>query len=216
MKIIKALVSGSALLLALTPAPAHAAPTQVSLPLGDAITALPLAPESRDGYNRNAFKHWIDGDGDGCHARAEVLLRDAAVAPTRSGRCTLTGGRWVSWYDGAAVEGPRGVDIDHMVPLAEAWDSGASGWPAERRERYANDLGDRRALQAVSARSNRSKADRDPADWMPPAAGAGCRYVAEWVAVKHRWGLAVDDRELGALREHGQGCDETVAVEIAD
>lgn len=208
--------AGAAWLLAATgPSAAHAAPAADSMPLAAAIDALPVAPESRDGYDRGAFKHWVDEDRDGCNARAEVLLRDAAVAPTRTGRCTLAGGSWSSWYDGTVVEGPRGVDIDHMVPLAEAWDSGASTWPAERRERYANDLGDRRALQAVSARSNRSKADRDPSAWMPPAAGAGCRYVAEWTAVKLRWGLSVDPEERAALIEHGTGCTETVTVETA-
>lgn len=206
-------MSGALALSALAVAsPAHAETVSLSLP--DAIAALPVENEDRTGYDRDAFRHWVDEDRDGCHARSEVLKRDAVVAPEQSGRCRLTGGQWNSWYDGVTIEGSRGIDIDHMVPLAEAWDSGASAWSPERRERYANDLGDHRSLQAVSARSNRSKSDRDPQDWMPPAADAECRYIAEWVAVKHRWRLTVDENERDAL--NAPSCSgETVTVEIA-
>lgn len=218
MKIPTRAVSAAVLALSvLGSSPAHAAPApaQVSLPLDQAIAALPVADEVRDGYDRRKFRHWTDEDKDGCHARSEVLKRDAVVTPEQSGRCQLTGGLWESWYDGVTFEGSRGIDIDHMVPLAEAWDSGASQWDAKKRERYANDLGDRRSLQAVSARSNRSKADKDPQDWMPPAADAACRYIAEWVAVKHRWRLTVDESEQAALAAHS--CPgETVTVEIAE
>lgn len=207
-------MSGALALSALTVAsPAHADTVSLSLP--DAIAALPVESEDRTGYDRDAFRHWVDEDRDGCNARMEVLKRDATVAPEQSGRCKLTGGQWSSWYDDTVVNGPRGIDIDHMVPLAEAWDSGASAWDAAKRERYANDLGDKRSLQAVSARSNRSKGDRDPQDWMPTAAGAECRYISEWVAVKHRWKLTVDEDELTALAE--PSCvGETVTVEIAE
>jgi hypothetical protein len=77
------------------------------------------------------------------------------------------------------VTSASGLDIDHMVPLAEAWDSGASAWTAQRREAYANDQGQEASLVAVTARSNRSKADQDPAHWMPPADDVHCRYAAE-------------------------------------
>jgi hypothetical protein len=89
-----------------------------------------------------------------------------------------------------------------MVPLAEAWDSGASAWRAKRREAYANDQGQGQeaSLIAVTARSNRSKADQDPAQWLPPAADAHCRYAAEWVATKLRWSLTAAEAELTALR----------------
>ncbi|GAA2225210.1 hypothetical protein GCM10010104_16280 [Streptomyces indiaensis] len=103
-----------------------------------------------------------------------------------------------------------------MVPLAEAWDSGASAWTAQRREQYANDQGHEASLVAVTARSNRSKADQDPAQWLPPAADAHCRYAGEWVATKLGWRLAADELELGALRELGGACPgQTVAYELA-
>lgn len=122
---------------------------------------------ARAGYEREAFKHWVDADADGCSTRNEVLLQEAVNAPERSGRCTLAGGTWYSPYDDAYVDGARGQDIDRLVPLAEAWDSGAGTWTAAERQAYANGLDDARALIAVTAKSNRSKADQDPATWQP-------------------------------------------------
>ncbi|MGP4091830.1 HNH endonuclease family protein, partial [Streptomyces sp. KR55] len=95
--------------------------------------------------------------------------------------------------------------IDHLVPLAEAWDSGASGWTSTRRERYANDLGEERALVAVTARSNRQKADQDVAEWLPNDAVV-CRYVADWTAIKLRWALAIDPIEQQKLTDLAAGC----------
>ncbi|MFH8701885.1 HNH endonuclease family protein [Streptomyces chartreusis] len=191
--------------------PAHAAET---LPLADAVASLPVALESRDGYDRNKFRHWNTGDdpADGCNTRAEVLLHEAVDPPTVGAGCRLTGGSWYSYYDDAVVTSAGSLDIDHMVPLAEAWDSGASAWTAQRREAYANDQGAEASLVAVTARSNRSKADQDPAQWMPPAADVHCRYVGEWVGTKLRWGLAVDDVELAALEGAAADCPETTVT----
>lgn len=101
-----------------------------------------------------------------------------------------------------------------MVPLAEAWDSGASAWSAGRREAYANDLDADRSLVAVTARSNRSKSDQDPATWLPPLADARCTYATDWVSTKLRWALNVDQPEADALAELAEGCgQETVEYE---
>ena len=145
---------------------------------------LPVGTESRDGYDRDAFRHWNPGanPSDGCNTRAEVLISEAVEVPAVGSSCRLTGGSWWSYYDQVWVTSASGLDIDHMVPLAESWDSGASAWTAQRREVYANDQGAVTSLVAVTARSNRSKADQDPAQWLPPAADVHCRYAAEWVA----------------------------------
>ncbi|MEU8826511.1 HNH endonuclease family protein [Streptomyces sp. NPDC048636] len=94
-------------------------------------------------------------------------------------------------------------------PLAGSWDSGASAWSPAERQAYANDLGDQRTLAAVTARENRSKADQDPAEWLPSDAGAVCRYVTEWTAVKARWGLSADRAEVDALEQLADGCPDT-------
>ncbi|GHH68192.1 hypothetical protein FHS35_009256 [Streptomyces umbrinus] len=214
----KIAVAAAALLaLPLTAAPtsAHAVRAE-PLRLAAAVQLLPSGAESRDGYQRTSFKHWTDADKDSCNTRAEVLIAESRIEPTVESGCKVTTGEWYSYYDGVTLTTPGGLDIDHMVPLAEAWDSGASTWTPERREAYANDLGADRSLVAVTARSNRSKADQDPADWMPPLLDARCTYTAEWVATKLRWQLAVDDRERSALSEIAEGCgQETVDYEQA-
>ncbi|OQD57532.1 HNH endonuclease [Streptomyces phaeoluteigriseus] len=194
-----------------TPATAHAAAPgdTVTLPVDDALAALPVRDEDRTGYERTKFRHWTDADHDGCSTRNEVLLEEAVTAPEQGTRCLLAGGSWYSPYDDTYFTVARALDIDHMVPLAEAWGSGASGWSAGEREAYANDLGDTRALIAVSAASNRSKADQDPATWQPPATGYRCTYATDWIAVKTRWGLAIDTTEQGALTSILVDCPNT-------
>jgi hypothetical protein len=192
---------GSAVLLA---PPAQAATVSTTLRAG--ISGLPVATEVRTGYTRDKFHLWIDADGDGCNTRNEVLIAEATTKPTVGASCVLSGGRWLSYYDNATWTLASDLDIDHLVPLAEAWDSGARNWTAAQREQYANDLGDARDLVAVTDNVNQAKGDRDPAEWMPSAASATCRYVAEWTAVKIRWRLTVDSAEKSALTSIAAGC----------
>jgi hypothetical protein len=187
---------------------------EVSSPLRAAVASLPVAAENRTGYSRSLFKLWVDADHNGCNTRQEVLIAEAVTAPDVGTRCALTGGSWRSYYDGAVWGIAGELDIDHLVPLAEAWDSGASGWTSEQRQQYANDLGDERDLVAVTAGVNRAKGDQDPATWLPDA--DVCRYVGEWVAVKLRWRLSVDDAEKAALTERAAACpDVTIKVDRA-
>ncbi|MGW2515361.1 hypothetical protein ACWC0A_39600 [Streptomyces scopuliridis] len=124
------------------PRPAAAPGETVTAPLSELIASLPVHDEgSRDGYSREQFKHWTDADRNGCNTRCEVLLAaEATTAPTVTGRCTIvTGtGAWWSWYDEVTLTSKLDVDIDHMVPLGEAWDSGARTWTAAERQAYAN------------------------------------------------------------------------------
>jgi hypothetical protein len=162
--------------------------------------------EQPNGYDRDLFRHWVDADGDGCDARDEVLIAEATTKPRILAGCALAGGSWWSRYDGGSTREPSTFDIDHMVPLNEAWQSGAWRWNAQTRKRYANDLGYRASLIAVTASSNRSKSDREPQTWMPERAGYGCRYVKQWVAVKYRWRLTVNAAERSFLRSKLRSC----------
>jgi hypothetical protein len=157
-------------------------------------------------YDRDLFRHWIDADGDGCDTRAEVLIAESSTSTGRTGTCTITSGSWLSRYDGVRFTTASSLDIDHMVPLKEAWISGASGWSSTRRQDFANDLGDGRSLIAVSASTNRSKSDQDPDSWLPPSTSYRCTYVSDWIAVKYRWGLSVDSAEKSALQDVLAGC----------
>lgn len=98
-------------------APAHAqAPAEV-LTLTDAIERLPLAAESRDGYQRTKFKHWVDADKDSCNTRQEVLESESLVPVTVEAGCKVIAGEWYSYYDGVTLTAPGGLDIDHMVSV---------------------------------------------------------------------------------------------------
>lgn len=191
-----------------TTAPASLAATASTDPvttrLHTAIERLPVATETRAGYDRDLFHHWVDADGDCRDTRDEVLAAESEV--TVRG-CDVQRGLWVSYYDGARTRASTGFDIDHLVPLAEAWDSGARRWSSATRERFANDLADPRSLVAVTASSNRSKSDRDPAEWMP--AYGRCTYLRQWVAVKIRWSLRVDRAERLALTRHASACENS-------
>ncbi|MDR7189834.1 hypothetical protein J2Y46_002660 [Microbacterium sp. BE35] len=150
-------------------------------------------------YNRDRFEHWIDADGDGCNTRYEVLIDESTTPVTVGSGCSLTGGTWVSPYDGVTATTPAGIEIDHVVALAEAWRSGAFAWTDDQRRTFANDLDVPYALTAASTVSNQSKGDKDPAEWLPTNTSFTCEYVTSWALVKYRWSLAVDPAEYAAL-----------------
>ncbi|MFH9727463.1 HNH endonuclease [Streptomyces sp. NPDC017254] len=214
---IKNLTRGlTPLVLILSPlaAPSPALSANVVM-LPDALAELTEAAEDPDGFRVSAFPHWNAGldPADGCDTRSEVLLAEAVDAPATGANCALTGSRWTSYYDGQNVSDPAALHVDHLVPLAEAWASGASGWSAARRERFANDQGAAATLVAVTTRGQRDRAGRDPADWVPSDASRYCRYIGEWVATKLRWGLSADKDEVEALKLFADGpCEETVVI----
>jgi Protein of unknown function (DUF1524) len=206
------LVVGITAATGLVASPAYA--ESYSAPLMTAISDLPTASEVRTGYDRDLFPHWTDADGDGCNSRNEVLISEADDPPTVGSGCSLSGGRWYSYYDRVSWTNPSDVDIDHMVPLAEAWDSGARTWSTTTRQLFANDLGDYRTLVGVTDNVNQAKGDQDVAEWLPQY--DQCRYLREYVAVKHRWGLTVDSAEKSAMSSLGSGCtNSTITVTLA-
>jgi hypothetical protein len=174
------------------------------------LSSIRVTPESPAGYSRSLFPHWKDLDGDGCDTREEVLIRDSITpAQVDPFGCQVRAGDWYSPYDGASWSDRGRVDIDHVVALKEAWDSGAHAWSTERRTQYANDLSDRRTLIAVTDSVNQSKSDKDPAQWMPPLASYHCTYLTSWVAVKARWGLSMDSSERNAVAAGLAKCPTT-------
>lgn len=174
-------------------------PPRVARAVETLLSQLDIEDEpARRGYKRTKFPHWSDLDGDGCDTRDQVLIDESEEGSVDG--CEVEGGEWFSIYDGKTVASPSDLDIDHVVALGEAWDSGASAWKTVRRERFANDLGYDDSLIAVTGSSNRSKSDKDPAEWIPPEKFSWCRFATAWVTVKVRWGLASDDAEIDGLR----------------
>ena len=157
--------------------------------------------ERGGGYVRALFEHWRDIDGDGCDSREQVLKRDSVTLPQVDPyKCKVIAGDWVSPYDGARWSDPTDIDIDHVVALKEAWDSGAWAWSAATRNAYANDTSDKRTLLAVTDNVNQQKSDKDPSNWVPPLKSYLCTYLGNWISVKARWNLSMDKSEWGRIK----------------
>ena len=180
------------------------------------LSLLIVKPESSNTkYGRDKhFGNWRDEDRDCLNTRAEVLVRDSLIPPIIK-KCLVVSGRWYSVFDSRVHSSAANVQIDHLVALREAWDSGASLWSKERRLNYANDLGYSGSLSAMTTKLNGNckklcKSDKDPAEWLPPK--SQCVYAQRWVAVKYRWGLSVDLAEKQVLSRLLSGqCGEVSA-----
>ena len=176
----------------------HAAPpppdeTTARADLAELIVA---APHSMDGYSRDAFDIWSQSGG--CTTRQKVLNRDGKHVVDQDGDCQPESGSWYSVYDDTTVTVVAQATIDHVVPLAEAWRSGADRWSSKKRRAFGNDLTDPQLLIA-SEESNSSKSDSGPADWKPENKGFWCTYGEDYILVKHKFALTTTKEEVAAL-----------------
>lgn len=193
--------------------------TSVPAPTGTALAALGRLPikgrAPRAGYARSQFgERWTDDNDDvwghnGCDTRNDILRRDLAGVVLRSGGCRVSSGVLVDPYTGATVHFVGGpgtssqVQIDHVVPLANAWQTGAQQWTERRRRDFANDPLE---LLATEGDVNDAKGDGDAATWLPPNKAFRCAYAARMVAVKLTWRLWVTPAEHDALARILAGC----------
>lgn len=192
--------------LGLLASPAQAAPTGIptKATAQTYLNSLTVAAEANAGtYDRELFPHWITISGT-CNTRETVLKRDGTNVVTSSA-CAATSGSWYSPYDGATWTASGDVDIDHVVPLAEAWRSGASAWTTSKRQSFANDL-TRPQLIAVTDNVNQSKGDQDPSTWQPSVTSYRCTYAKMWIAVKYYWALKLQSAEKTALQTSLNTC----------
>ena len=165
------------------------------------LQTIRIENERPTGYERELFKHWRDIDGDGCDTREQVLKRDSVTLPQVDPyKCKVIAGDWVSPYDGARWSDPTDIDIDHVVALKEAWDSGAWAWSDATRNAYANDTTDRRTLQVVTDNVNSKKGAMDPTNWLPSLKSNLCTYLGNWISIKARWNLSMDQSEWGRIK----------------
>ncbi|KAK4163995.1 hypothetical protein QBC43DRAFT_237957 [Cladorrhinum sp. PSN259] len=148
------------------------------------------------GYSRDLFPHWNTVSGT-CNTRETVLKRDGTNVVTDSA-CASTSGSWFSPYDGQTWTAASDVDIDHMVPLKNAWISGANTWTTAKRTQFANDLTNPQ-LWAVTDSVNQAKSDKSPDVWKPSVTSFHCTYAKAWVAVKYAYALAISSAEKSAL-----------------
>ena len=166
-------------------------------------------------YNRSQWKHWIDEDGDCQDARQEALISESLVEVTFESerKCRVATGRWYGAFTGIYVEAPGDLDIDHLVPLKNAHDSGGWAWGSDRKQEYANNLAEPDHLIAVTKGANRSKGAKGPEEWRPPDEGYWCQYATDWTEVKMEWGLTMTQRETEAVIEMLDTCEEPIEVE---
>ena len=199
-----------------TPAPE---PTVATPVLQEAVTltiAIAPIPTGIPAYSRSQWKHWVDADGDCQDARQEVLIAESLVPVTfeTDRKCRVETGRWFGVFTGAYFEDPGDVDVDHMVPLKNAHNSGGWDWSPAMKEEYANNLGDDDHLIAVQDNANQSKGARGPDEWMPPDETYWCQYAQDWAEIKARWKLTMTDPEVEAVMEMLQRCENPPDVDV--
>ena len=181
------------------------------------IAQIPVRIRGYD-YRRDAFgDSWTDqnpapGGYNGCDTRNDILDRDLvdkAYVSTKRCPTAVATGVLHDPYTNADIAFTRGektgaaVQIDHIVPLALAWDLGARFWTEEQRLRFANDPSN---LIAVAGGANQDKGDQEPATWMPPNAAFHCQYAMQFIAVLRGYALPVDAPSVPALREAASTC----------
>ncbi|MBB1503112.1 HNH endonuclease [Propioniciclava sp. MC1683] len=161
------------------------------------------APGTMVGYDRALFPHWRDADSWGwpsepvatCDIRQAALWREGRnVAYTSA--CDILSGTWLDAYTVVTLYDKSDVDVDHIVPLAEAWRAGAASWTTTQRTAFAND---QLEVIAVDDGANQSKGDKGPDLWKPPNQAAHCLYAKRWIAIKTKYALTVSAPEKSAL-----------------
>ncbi|CZS88971.1 uncharacterized protein RAG0_00471 [Rhynchosporium agropyri] len=162
-----------------------------------ALSGLTVAAQGpQTGYSRDLFPTWDTISGT-CNTRETVLKRDGTDVVVSSA-CAATSGSWYSPYDGATWTAASDVDIDHMVPLSNAWKSGAAQWTTAQRRTFANDLTNPQLI-AVTDNVNTSKSDSGPEEWKPPLTSYYCTYAKMYTKVKSVYRLTVTSAEKSAL-----------------
>ncbi len=162
------------------------------------------------GYSREKFDHWSkasefgwEAPEDSCDVRDAALIRDGDGVEVASG-CKVESGTWLDPYTTNTYTDPQDIDIDHVVPLANAWRSGASSWDAAERESYANATD---VLLSVEDNANQEKGDKGPEAWRPPNQEIWCDYSVRWIGIKSGYGLSVNPEEKDALTEMLDTCE---------
>lgn len=154
-------------------------------------------------YKRKLYgSGWTDADRDCQKTRAEVLIRDdddGSVTFATSRNCRVTGGTWLDPFTGSSFTIASDLDIDHIVPLKNAHESGGWAWSSERKRDYANNLLNESHLLAVDDSQNQSKGAKGPDQYLPPNNSFHCEYVRIWLGIKYEWGLRIPEAEMAAI-----------------
>lgn len=206
-----------------TPPEATQTPTAVAIPTSPTSTSTPLnqlliTVAEVPNYDRDDWRHWTDEDGDCQDTRQEALFAESMVGVVfrSESECRVTEGSWYAAYTGTTVTDPGDLDVDHLVPLANAHRSGAWAWSPEKKRDFANSLHDPDHLIAVTARANRSKGAKGPDEWRPPDESYWCEYATDWIRIKQAWDLTATRSEADALQQMLATCSQSVELAASE
>ncbi len=197
--------------------PPPPSPTNTAKPKPAALqVTIAHVPVNLPQYDRADWKHWTDDDRDCQDARQEALVAESVITPAfqTDRECRVEAGQWLAPYSAIIITDPGDLDIDHMLPLRNAHDSGAWAWTPKRKRIYANYLDDPQHLIAVTASANRSKGARGPEDWKPDDQTYWCQYSIDWITVKSTWELTVSREEHKALAAMLTTCHDPPRIDV--
>ena len=176
--------------------------------------AVAEVPTDLPDYDRGDWKHWVDEDGDCQNARHEVLVHESLVDVKfkEPNNCQVATGEWLDPFTGETITDATKLDVDHMVPLKNAHDSGGWAWNKDRKKAYANYMMYEDHLIAVTASANRKKGAKGPEDWKPSNEAYWCDYAKDWIEIKSQWKLTTTNAEWTALEEMTETCGQAIAI----
>jgi hypothetical protein len=188
--------------------------TEIPAVVPDQLLRIAEVPPDLPSYDRDDWKHWVDEDRDCQNTRHEVLIDEslAKVAFKTDRKCQVAMGEWFDPYTGETVTDATRLDIDHMIPLKNAHNSGGWAWDKSRKAAFANEMSYADHLIAVTASANRKKGAKGPEAWKPTNKGYWCDYAVDWVRIKTDWDLSATKAEWGALEEMLETCDSTPSI----
>jgi len=165
-------------------------------------------------YDRDDWKHWTDEDSDCQNTRHEVLIEESLkdVSFKSDRQCQVATGEWLVPYTGVIITDATKLDVDHMVPLKNAHDSGGWAWDKDKKAAYANEMGYADHLIAVTASANRQKGAKGPDEWKPADQDYWCDYAVDWVQIKVDWELTVTKAEWATLQVMLKTCDNPPSI----
>lgn len=177
---------------------------------------LAMVPSNIPKYNRHDWGDWKDADGDCQDTRQEVLIEESTtpVKFKTAKQCRVDSGTWDGPYTGQQFTNPSDLDIDHLVPLANAHRSDGWAWSRAKKMRFANYLKYHGHLIAVDNSENRYKRDKGPEAWMPPDQGYWCEYAIHWINIKVSWNLTATGPELAALKQMIDTCEASADIVV--
>ena len=190
-------------------------PPEIPAVTSDQLLRIDEVSPDLPSYDRDDWRHWVDGDKDCQNTRHEVLIEEslAKVAFKTDRKCQVATGEWFAPYTGETVTDATRLDIDHMIPLKNAHNSGGWAWDKSRKAAFANEMSYADHLIAVTASANRKKGARGPEAWKPTNKGYWCDYAVDWVRIKTDWDLSATKAEWGALQGMLETCDSTPSIQ---